>query len=240
MTALAQIANTTVFQALPGRLQAKMLGDTAMLALPKDREIVAPLLDALHFQRGIQNMVVLDIELEIPIPGRADDPGKPDWTVCQRAWWDAISLVYRHDDVDDAPMRIALEMRITRDSQITMAPQHGNRLGTCSIEVLTTPNVSGREWRAFMQDVTDAWCSYRDAGGNLLNVRPHWAKQWQQVRFRGKDAVRYLTEDAYAERMPEFRSALSAIAALGGYSLGDLRARFSNPLLDDVFRAVFS
>jgi hypothetical protein len=37
----------------------------------------------------------------------------------------------------------------------------------------------------------------------------------------------------------EFTAALGAIAAAGGYGPGDLR-RFANPLLCDVFRAVFT
>ncbi|MDP9106078.1 MAG: hypothetical protein M3N49_09100 [Candidatus Eremiobacteraeota bacterium] len=70
-------------------MQGWFLGVTAMSRMPNiganDPPITAPLIDALHFRRGIQNMRVLEMELEIPIPPRADDPTKPDWTVCQRA-----------------------------------------------------------------------------------------------------------------------------------------------------------
>ena len=93
MEFLAHLANKTIFRLLPGRAQAKLMASSAMDALPKGETIVTPLINGLHFQRGIQNMRVYDMEFEIPIPGRADDPSQPDWTVCQKAWWDVIRCV---------------------------------------------------------------------------------------------------------------------------------------------------
>lgn len=237
---LGQLLNTTIFKRLPGDWQARLLGTAAMAALPENQTIVTPVIDALHFRRGIQNMRVLDMEFEIPIPPRGDDPTKPDWTVCQKAWWDVISNVYKGADANhaDAPMRVALEMRITAGSNIIMAPQFGNHFGTCSIEVLTTLNVPREEWLAFMQEVTTAWDSYTDPAGNPLNVRPHWAKQWQNLVFRGMSVNDYLRTVAYKDRIPEFKARLQEIAQAGGYTLADLQRTFSNPLLDDVFELV--
>jgi hypothetical protein len=178
---------------------------------------------------------VRNMEFQIPIPPRADNPKRPDWSICQRAWWDVIRNVYERAD---APMRVALEMRIMGGSDITMAPQHGNRLGTCSIEILTNLRTPAREWREFMQDIANLWMSYKGPDGRPLNVRPHWAKQWQGLTFRRRPAVSYLRNRAYAERIPEFRAGLRAIAKQGGYRVRDLRM-FSNPLLDDLFRDVF-
>jgi len=175
------------------------------------------------------------MEFEIPIPPRADDPTRPDWSICQRAWWHVIRSVYERSD---APMRVALEMRIMGGSDITLAPQHGNRLGTCSIEVLTTLRTPAREWRRFMQDIVDLWMSYKDPDGRPLNVRPHWVKQWQGLTYRDRPAISHLRNRAYAARIPEFRAGLRAIARQGGYTTRDLRL-FSNPLLDDLFGAVF-
>lgn len=62
-----------IFNWLSEKQQAKLLGDAAMQFLPSDETIVTPLIDGLHFRRGIQNMRVLDMEWEIPIPPRADD-----------------------------------------------------------------------------------------------------------------------------------------------------------------------
>jgi hypothetical protein len=176
------------------------------------------------------------MELEIPIPPRADDPSHPDWTVCQRAWWSVVSNVCTRKD---APMRVALEMRITADSRVIMAPQFGNKFGTCSIEILTTPNVPQEDWLAFMQEIADVWDSYTDPGGSKLNVRPHWAKEWQGLRFRGMPVREYLKTVAYKDRIPEFKLQLQAIASAGGYTLMDQQRMFSNPLLNDVFENVF-
>lgn len=177
---LGGVANdSSLFRALPGLWQAEILASLAMFALPPmlgaNTEIRTYLPDGLHFRRGVQNMRVRDMELQIPIPPRADDPTKPDWEVVQRAWWDAIHAVY---DDTTAPMRIALEMRITGASDMIMAAQTNNTFGTASIEILTTmPAVAEGVWDPFAQKVTDLWTSYV-AGGERLNVRPHWAKEW--------------------------------------------------------------
>ena len=89
-----------------------------------------------------------------------------------------------------------------------------------------------------MQDIADLWMSYEDPHGRPLNVRPHWAKQWQGLTLRDRRAVGHLRKRAYAARIPEFRAGLRAIAKRGGYTTRDLRM-FSNPLLDDLFGAVF-
>lgn len=237
MEYLAHLANTTVFRLLPGRAQAELMASSAMSALPKGEEIVTPLINGLHFQRGIQNMRVYDMEFEIPIPGRADDPNKPDWTVCQKAWWDVIRSVYNRPDT---PMRLTLEMRITGDSNIHMAPQHGNQHGTCSIEILTPANVPRSEWLHFLQEICDRWDSYTDAQGRPLNARPHWAKEWQGLTMRGRPIIEHLKQDAYRDQIPKFKTGLAAIAAAGGYGLDQIRDRFANPLLEEIFEDVFS
>jgi hypothetical protein len=155
----------------------------AMVFLPphdftgKNSEIKTKLPNALHFRRGVQNMVVRDMEFQIPIPYLSSNGSrKPDFSIIQRAWWDAINLVYQDTD---SPMRLTLELRVMAGSDIIMAPQCGNEWGTASIEVLTLPDaVTDGEWTGFCQQIADKWLSYTDAEGNLLNVRPHWAKEW--------------------------------------------------------------
>jgi hypothetical protein len=180
------ITTNPIFQALPGRWQAELLATFGMVNLPpfefssyqqnKTETIVTALPNALHFRRGIQNMRVRDLEFQIPIPGLASDPSKPDYSVVQKAWWDIIKLTYADDE---CPMRLTMELRIMGDSNLIMAPQNGNVHGTASIEVLSIPDVvSDGEWQAFLQRVADLWLSYKDGNGNLLNVRPHWAKEW--------------------------------------------------------------
>jgi hypothetical protein len=121
-------------------------------------------------------MRVRDIEFEIPLTPLASDPSRPDFTNVRRAWWDVINIVYRDTNT---PMRLTLELRIMNDSDMIMAPQRGNNLGTASIEVLSIPDsVTDEEWQPFIQEVADTWMSYKDAEGKSLNVRPHWAKEW--------------------------------------------------------------
>lgn len=225
---LGDLVNSSLFRSnlVPGRWQAVLLGAAAMASLPT-RQIVTPVIEALHFRRGVHNMPVWDMELEIPIPARPDDPTAPDWSVCRDAWWAAIAATYADPA---APLRITLEMRVTADSGMTMAPQYGNRFGTCSIEVITGTNVDEQAWTRYLQTLADAWCGL---AGGTLNVRPHWAKQWQGLTLGGRPAIEYLREVAYRDRIPEFRAGLTAVAEAGGYQLADL-AIFTHPLLRDV------
>lgn len=237
---LAQLlTQSTVFNWLPETLQAQMLAKGAMTLLPADEVIVTPLIDGLHFRRGIQNMRVFDMEWEIPIPALPDDSTKPDWSICQRAWWEAIAEVYKWKARDKAPMRLTLEMRIMGGSGVTLAPQHGNDFGTCSIEVLTTINTDRTDWAAFMQDVTDRWVAITDGQGGTLNHRPHWAKEWQGLSVEGQPIADYLRETAYSDRIPTFGQALGRIAAAGGYSMQDLEERFSNESLTGILGAIY-
>lgn len=131
-------------------------------------------------------------------------------------------------------MRVTLEMRLTGSSNVLLAPQRHNDLGTISIEVLTTLNPTPDDWKDFKQQVLDKWASYTDADGKPLNIRPHWAKEWQGLKVRGKDVIQYLREDAYAEELQEFVDILSKITSGRGSSLDETRKRFSNPLLEQL------
>jgi hypothetical protein len=234
---LGQAFNETLGK-FSGSFQTRIMAHSAMDALPELSEPhLVPYIDALHFRRGIQNMKVVDMELEIPIPD--DGHGHPDWSICRRAWWDIIKLVYKHKDQGKYPMRVALEMRIMGGSNVLMAPQFGNKHGTCSIEVLTTLQVPTPEWHSFMQEVADIWhgymAEYKDHEGKPINIRSHWAKQWQELSIAGQSAVDYYRTVAYKDRIPEFLAQLKNVARAGGYKVGDLKTRFSTPLLDQIF-----
>ena len=148
--------------------------------------------------------------------------------------WDAIRLHYQRTD---APMRLTLEMRLTGGSQILLAPQRNNTLGTASIEVLTTYVTPEQPWRSFLQQLTDRWTSYRapTEGAPYLKARPHWAKEWQGLIVRGQPIETYLTEDVYKEERKEFVRVLEEIVKKRGGSLKETRDRFGNPLLDRLF-----
>ena len=229
---VGDLVTSSVFRGrlVPGRWQALLLGSAAMASLPTGR-IVTPVIDAIHFRRGVHDMPVLDLELEIPVPASATDPTAPDWTVCRDAWWAAVAATYADPE---APMRITLEMRVTADSALLLAPQRGNTWGTCSIEVLTEASVDPAAWDRYLQTLVDAWCDLRGADGQPLNVRPHWAKQWQGLNFRGRPAVEHLRDIAYREEIPAFRTLLLRAAAAGGCTAADL-AVFAHPLLNELF-----
>ena len=144
--------------------------------------------NALHFRRGIQNMRVLDIEVEMPVSLEVprldnfctdtlqlptvsnDSNSKPDYRIAQRSWWDGILQCYKHNH--DCPQRMPLEMRIMGGSSVTMAPQRGNA-AICSIEVLT-PHAQSKLWYPYAQEMLDTWMSYKDSQtGERLKTRPH-------------------------------------------------------------------
>lgn len=233
---------------LGGYQQAFLFGLATLAALPNVTEpndkISTYVSEALHFRRGIQNFRVWDTEWEIPIPTQSN--GKRDYNTVQRAWlapfnlihhtyiscrWDGISAIYSRPD---APVRVALEMRLTGSSNVLLAPQRGNDLGTVSIEVLTTLTTPEKDWRSFCQQVADLWTSYTDEKGQPLNARPHWAKQWEGLSVRGKPIAKYLKEDAFADAFVEFRKTIGMITQRRGSNLKETRERFGNKLLDDL------
>jgi hypothetical protein len=119
-----------------------------------------------------------------PKKGAATGADVPDFDLVRRAWWDAILTCYRHGCT--SPQFIPLEMRIMGGTDVIMAPQRGNRLGTFAIQVLTLRSM-GDVWALCAQEVLDKWMSYTDADGKQLKTCPHWAKQWVGFKVAGKD-----------------------------------------------------
>lgn len=162
---------------------------------------------------------------------------KRDWSITQKAWWDAILQMQAEPSV----VRIALEMRVMGDSNILLAPQRGNQLGTCSIEVLSTPNTPRDDWHAFCQKLANKWNSYTDpATGGRLNTRPHWCKQWSFLSLPDSHggwmtAPEWMRNVAYKSEIPEFLGQLRRIGVQAGFTLDDLRARFGNELFENIF-----
>ncbi|KAG8670961.1 hypothetical protein FPOAC2_04226 [Fusarium poae] len=219
-----------------------LLSIAAMKALPT-KEVKAYLPDALHFQRAIQNVRVRNLEVEIPIVGEKDGlKTKRYFSVVQRAWWDAILTTYANSQ--SCPMRMPLEMRIMGDSNVIMAPQRGNKFGTCSIEILTL-NSAKDIWKPFAQTVLDKWMSLENPlTKQSLKIRPHWAKEWYdyEVDIDGirKPWIEKLKLD-YAGERREFCNILTKIGEDAktekdaGWSLADIKARFSNDFFDEFF-----
>ncbi|RPB18434.1 hypothetical protein L211DRAFT_796854 [Terfezia boudieri ATCC MYA-4762] len=226
-----------LFRALPGSWQAYLLGTLAHMAQPPNgpfnRHIRTYLPDALHFRRGIQNMRCTDFELEVPIPASKSDPTKPDYSVVQQAWWDAIIEAYADPA---APMRLAIELRIMGDSEMIMAPQNGNRFGTASIEVVSSMSaMADGSWGPYAQKVANRWMALKDANGAKLKVRPHWAKEWERMNVNGRPWREHLKKESYKDQIPTFIELLQEIGAHQGWTIEDVRQRFSNSLLDYMF-----
>ncbi|KAG9685482.1 hypothetical protein KCU95_g10292, partial [Aureobasidium melanogenum] len=121
---------------------------------PDDLEIKTKLPNALHFRRGRHYARARNMALELPIPSSPKDKNRPDWTTVRKAWWSVIDLVYRSAN---SPMRLAMDMRITGDSDIIMAPQRGNNHGTVAIEIGSIiDTVTEEEWQTFCQELVDA------------------------------------------------------------------------------------
>ena len=167
---------------------------------------------------------MLDCEVEIEIPRLPN--GELDFLVVQKAWWMGINAIYREKRPGKAPVRTALEMRITGGSEIYMAPQYGNA-ATCAIEVLTNPITNRREWEAFIQSLMDEWSTLKNSvTGKALKVVPHFAKEWPK-KINGQDSNQAL-RGLYKENAIEFKKQLRKISKTGGYTIEDMIRRFGN------------
>lgn len=204
-----------------------------MFALP-DTPVKTYLTDGLHFQRAIQNIPVRDLEIEMPLRPKPGQPKVPDYTIVQRAWWDAICTVYDEENRKNCPMRMPLEMRIMGGSDVILAPQRHNALGTCAIEILTLRSASPI-WLPFAQQVLDKWMSYTDDNGKRLETRPHWAKEWKDFKVDGEPWEKKLKQDSYRKEILEFKEVLTAIGTEHGWTLKDLKRMFSNDFFDEMF-----
>ncbi|KIX01633.1 uncharacterized protein Z518_09359 [Rhinocladiella mackenziei CBS 650.93] len=219
--------------------------------------------DALHFQRGVQNIRVMDLEVEFPLQPKqptmengvangvangnvnghvngtvpSEQRKAIDFTLVQRAWWDAITTCY--SAAKESPQRFPLEMRIMSSSDVTLAPQRGHKLGTCSIEILTLYAVQNI-WQPYAQRVLDKWSSYKDAEGRIVPVRPHWAKEWYGYTVRGRRWEELLKNEesqngGFKNEIKEWRALVAKLAARDAWSIRDARMRFGNETLDTLF-----
>lgn len=232
------ISSTDFYADIPARWQAQLVAMAAMAVMPPtakdplDIVIKTAVPNAQQFRRDCQYLRVRDLELEIPIPAIQSDPTKPDWTVVRRLWWEMISLVYSSSA---SPLRLSLEMRIMGDSNIIMAPQRGNTHGTVVIEVGTVPDVvRDEEWGPFCQQVLENLRAFAPEG----RVRPHWGKEWYNLRIDDMSAQQYLKTVSYKTEIAEFKEVLGKIGKRQGWNLKDLQRRFSNRVWDEIIFGV--
>ena len=79
---------------------------------------------------------------------------------------------------------------------------------------------------------------YKDNNNMMLNTRTHWAKDWTGLTL-GPDKEKLLIQEylrtvSYWDAIVEFKKTLSEIGEVQGRGLDDIRARFSNELLDKM------
>lgn len=162
--------------------------------------------------------------------------GGPDFSIVSKAWWDAVDLIERSATDRIYACDLALELRIMGGSDITMAPQFGNKHGTLSIEPVATRIVHAEVWEDFKEELAKIWMSYTDYDGTRLNCRIHWGKESPRSiavdEGIKEDPIEYW-QKVYRERMKEFFDVLSGLTA--GVKIQDLHALFSNVYLDELF-----
>jgi len=231
-----------------GKFMTQFVTMAAMSVLPDlstKKPEITPVIEAFYFRRGLHNMTMWDMELTIPIPGRADKPEKPDWTVINKAWWDAINLIYDYASQDKYPVRLGLAMHVVSDSNMYMAPEHGNKnttsklhktFGSLTINISTVPQTPEPLWFEFCQALADKWHSYTYPTDpqTRLNTRAHWVKQWEMMTYDGVPLPEHYRKVAYKDNITEFTTQLKAIATAGKFDYKLMRKTFGNPLLDSI------
>jgi hypothetical protein len=136
----------------------------------------------------------------------------------------------------EAPVRVALEMRLMGGSDVILSPQRGNQHGTVSIEVLTHDGTPPKVWADFKQHIADKWTSYKDQEGRYLFARPHWAKEWAGLKVHGRPIEQYMTDIVYKSAFTEFRQVFGGIVERRGSSVPETLKVFGN---DTMINLIF-
>jgi len=81
------------------------------------------------------------------------------------------------------------------------------------------------------------WRSYKDKDGNVLNVRPHWAKEFP-LEVGGQDIYDYMRE-SYKDQIPMFVEGVNSIMSRHNGNLTNTLNMFSTKYLDTIFDGYF-
>ncbi len=95
--------------------------------------------------------------------------------------------------------------------------------------------VDGKQWGPYAQEVLDVWSRYTDREGKKLRSRPHWAKQWHEFTMDGKPFPEVIKTQLYRDEIVEFKRTLADIGVMHGWTLSDLKRRFSNDFFNSLF-----
>ena len=152
--------------------------------------------------------------------------GGPDFSIVSKAWWDAIDLIQQSGKAGVFACDMALELRIMGGSDVTMAPQYGNKHGTLCIEPVSTRMVRKDVWEDFKDELAKVWMSYTDFDGTPLNTRLHWAKEAPRFVDGDQYEIMDYVHKIYENPMKTFFDDLNELTE--GVSIQDLNDLFSN------------
>jgi len=206
--------------------------DLALASMPdySNNPVYTPKENAMYFARGLRNVKLRDAELEIPLllEGSQADNRKA-WDLA-RAFWSAAVEYVKNELIIDA----TLEMRILAGSNVTLAPERGNKY-TLSVEIVAdAPTDLNRaaweeEWKRTVKGFHVIMGKVAKENGIPSHLlRPHWAKE------------HYLSVPEFRARFGDqpfvdFKADLAAVAKSRNLSMADFFSRFSNNYLDDLF-----
>jgi len=212
-----------------------LTGSAARMAMPNlDTPITTTVTEAMHFQRGLHYLIVKAAELIVPLPLLED--GSYDWRIVQEVVYDIKRV---HDDFVSRglhPVDYAFEARIMAGSDIKMSAQYGNQ-ASLAIEVASSDLVPQHIWDEFKNALANNWRSYKDKDGNVLNVRPHWAKEFP-LEVGGQDIYDYMRE-SYKDQIPMFVEGVNSIMSRHNGNLTNTLNMFSTKYLDTIFDGYF-
>jgi len=190
--------------------------------------------EAMHFQRGLHYLSVKAAELIVPIPELEN--GEPDWRVLQEVVLDMQTVLHEFQDNEIYPVDLALEMRMMAGSEMLMAAQYGNKW-SLAIEVASSPLVPENIWEDFKNALATKWRNYYDLNGNLLKVRPHWAKEVPHV-VGDQDIFQYMRE-VYSDQIPQYVEGVKELMKQTNGNLSQTLNMFSTKYLDIIFDGYF-
>ncbi|KIW87748.1 uncharacterized protein Z519_11722 [Cladophialophora bantiana CBS 173.52] len=200
--------------------QTKLLTWVAMKNLddigPNGKIIKTWVPDALHFQRGVQNLRVRDLEVEFPLQPKvkSDANGPAGGTVNGHVNGEVNGAA-------NGTVSAALATK-TKDIDLTLVQQAWwDAILSCYAAIKTCPQrmplemriMAGSQvtlapqrghtlgtcaieilslhnvadiWPAYAQKVLNKWTSYKDHEGKSVPVRAHWAKEWYGYTVGGR------------------------------------------------------
>ena len=68
------------------------------------------------------------------------------------------------------------DLQVMGGSDVTMAPQFGNKHRTVAIEPISIGMVHVDVWKDFKDEVSKVWMTHTDNDSTPSNCRLHWAK----------------------------------------------------------------